>query len=64
MRERLRAARLTASGAAGLLLLNYPLMSAFARSARVFGVPLLWVYLLALWAILITLLVIVVQEPA
>jgi hypothetical protein len=63
MRERVRSARLTAAGAAVLLLLNYPLVSLFDRSTRVFGVPLLWAYLFVLWAALIALLALVVRDP-
>lgn len=63
MRERLRSGRLTAVGAVGLLLLNYPLVSLFDRPVRVLGVPLLWAYLFALWVSLILVIAFVVHEP-
>ena len=62
MRERVRSARLTAAGAAGLLLLNYPLVSLFDRTTRVFGVPLLWAYLFTVWAALIGVLALVARD--
>jgi hypothetical protein len=62
MQERMRSGRLTAAGAIGLLLLNFPLLSLFDRQVRVFGVPLLWVYLFVLWAALIALIAYVVRE--
>ena len=61
MRQRMRSGRLTATGAFGLLLLNYPLLSLFDRPVRVFGVPLLWAYLFVLWAALIALIAYVVR---
>lgn len=62
MRERMRSGRLTAAGAFGLLLLNYPLLALFDRPVRVFGVPLLWAYLFTLWAALIALIAYIVHE--
>jgi len=38
---------------AGCLLFNFPLISLFNVDARVFGVPLLYAYLFAAWALLI-----------
>ena len=37
----------------GLLALNYPLLSLFDRSASVFGIPLPFVHLFVVWALLI-----------
>jgi hypothetical protein len=58
----MRSGRLTAVGAFGLLLLNYPLLALFDRPVRVLGVPLLWAYLFTLWAALIALIAYVVHE--
>lgn len=58
----MRSGRLTAAGAFGLLLLNYPLLALFDRPVRVLGVPLLWAYLFTLWAALIALIAYVVHE--
>jgi hypothetical protein len=59
MRERLRSARFTAVGAGGLLLLNYPLLSLADHDVRILGVPLLWAYLFAVWALLVVLLAVI-----
>ena len=37
----------------GMLALNYPLLSLFDRSASVFGIPLAFVHLFIVWALLI-----------
>jgi hypothetical protein len=58
----MRSSRLTAAGAFGLLLLNYPLLALFDRPVRVLGVPLLWAYLFTLWAALIALIAYVVHK--
>lgn len=58
----MRSGRLTAAGAFGLLLLNYPLLALFDRPVRVLGVPLLWAYLFTLWASLIALIAYVVHR--
>ena len=54
--------RLVALFVLGLLLLNYPLINLFAGSAQVFGVPLLYAYVFAVWALLIALVAIVVEK--
>ena len=48
-----RSQRLVALGALGCLAFSYPLMALFDRDATVLGVPLLWAYLFAAWALLI-----------
>ncbi len=57
-----RGQRLVALFALGLLLLNYPLINLFAGSAQVFGVPLLYAYVFAVWALLILLVALVVEK--
>ncbi len=37
----------------GLLALNYPLLSLFDRDASVFGIPLPFMHLFVVWALLI-----------
>ncbi|MFC5771322.1 hypothetical protein [Thauera sinica] len=49
MRKGLAGQRLVAVFIAGLLLLNYPLLSLFDRPERPFGIPLLHFYLFAVW---------------
>ena len=46
----------------GCLLLTYPLLSLFDRGAIVFGVPLLYLYLFAAWALLIAIMAIAVAR--
>lgn len=62
MRERLRSGRLVATGVLGLLLLNYPIISLLDLNARVLGVPLLWVYLFAVWTVLIALFAVITRK--
>lgn len=44
------------------LLFNYPLLALFNRAALVDGIPLLYVYVFAAWALLIGLLVLVIEK--
>ncbi|MGH8751414.1 MAG: hypothetical protein ACREUV_06885 [Burkholderiales bacterium] len=37
----------------GCLLFNYPLLYLFNSSGRIFGIPLLYAYIFAAWALLI-----------
>jgi hypothetical protein len=52
-RPGLCAERLLALFAAGWLLLNYPLLALFGRLGTVAGIPALYLYLFAAWALLI-----------
>lgn len=52
-RRSLVAERLLALFAAGWLLLNYPLLALFGRLGTVAGIPALYLYLFAAWALLI-----------
>jgi len=45
-----------AVAAVALLLFNYPFLAVFDVDVRVFGVPLVWAYLFAVWALLIGLI--------
>ena len=49
MRKGLAGQRLVAVFIAGVLLLNFPLLSLFDRPLRIFGVPLLHLYLFVVW---------------
>lgn len=53
--------RLVALFLLGCLLFNYPLLNLFARDGEVFGVPLLYVYVFSVWALLIGLMALVVE---
>ena len=50
MSDRLKSARLTAAAVLALLLFNYPFLAVFDLDSAVLGVPVLWVYLLVVWA--------------
>jgi hypothetical protein len=58
----LKGQRLIALFLFGALLLNYPLFSLFAGATVVFGIPLLYVYVFAVWAALIALLAFIVER--
>ena len=45
--------RLVAVFMMGCLLFNYPLLALFARPVEVGGIPLLYLYVLAAWILLI-----------
>jgi hypothetical protein len=46
----------------GALLFNYPLLALFNVSVRVAGIPLLYAYIFGAWALLISLLALVVER--
>ena len=55
-------ARLVGVFLLGCLLFNYPLVALFNRKVVVLGVPLLYAYLFAAWALLIALVVAIVAR--
>ena len=62
MPERGKGPRLVGVAALGLLLFNYPVLAVFDVDVRVLGVPLVFAYLFAAWALLIALLAWVVRD--
>jgi hypothetical protein len=46
----------------GCLLLNYPFLSLFNKPGEILGVPLLYVYIFAAWAVLIMLMAYVIEK--
>ena len=54
--------RLIALFILGCLLFNYPVLSLFNVASEVFGVPVLYAYIFAAWALLVTLMALTVQE--
>ena len=58
----IKGQRLVALCLLGCLLLNYPLVSLFAGTTQVFGVPLLYAYVFFAWALLIAWMTIVVER--
>ena len=57
-----KGARLVALFLLGCLLFNYPLLALFNVRASVFGIPLLYAYLFAAWALLIALVAVVMER--
>ncbi len=62
IRPSIKGPRLVALFLLGLLLFNFPLLALFDRPAEVFGIPLLFAYVFAGWALLIGLMVLVLEE--
>ena len=62
IRPSIKGQRLAALFLLGFLLLNYPLLNLFAGTVRVLGIPLLYAYVFAVWALLIGLMVCVVEK--
>lgn len=54
--------RLAVLFALGAALFNYPLLALFDRAATAFGVPVLYVYIFCVWALLIALLALVIER--
>jgi len=55
--------RLAAVFMMGCVLLNYPILSLFARSEEIAGIPLLYAYVFGAWALLIGLMALVIELP-
>jgi len=56
------AQRLVASFLLGLLLFNFPLIAVFNQPVDVLGIPVLYAYLFAAWALLVALFALVVER--
>lgn len=61
LRPSVKGQRLVALFLLGFLLLNYPLLDLVAHGGEVFGIPLLYVYVFGVWALLIGLMALVVE---
>ena len=57
-----RGQRLIALFVLGSLLFNYPVLSLFNVPAEAFGVPVLYAYIFAAWALLVALMAFVVES--
>lgn len=53
--------RLVALFLLGCLLFNYPLLSLFNNPTEIFGIPLLYAYVFAVWGLLIALMALVTE---
>jgi hypothetical protein len=62
MDGRLRSARLVAIAVLGFLLLNAPLATIADRDATIAGIPVLYAYLFAVWAVLIAVIALVARD--
>jgi hypothetical protein len=62
IRPSVKGQRLVALFLLGLLLLNYPLLDLFAGPGQVLGIPILYVYVFAVWALLLALMALVVEK--
>lgn len=62
MTEPMRTSRLAALAVLAFVLFNYPLLAVFDSPTRVFGVPLLWVYLFSGWALVLALVAWVTRD--
>lgn len=62
IRPSIKGQRLVALFLLGCLLLNYPLLNLFAVNSQVLGIPVLYVFVFATWAVLIGLMALVVEK--
>ena len=56
-----RNERIVVLAIVGMLALNYPWLSLFSKNILVFGIPLLYLYLFGLWALLILLAGLIIE---
>ena len=61
IRPSLKGQRLAALFLLGLFLLNYPLLNLFASASELLGIPVLYAYVFAVWALLIGAMALVVE---
>lgn len=54
--------RLVAIVLLGCVLFNYPVLSLFSKPGALFGIPLLYCYIFAVWALLIGLTAYVIER--
>ena len=54
--------RLVATFVLGWVLLNYPVLSLFARSRHVGGIPLLYAWVFAVWVLVIVVMALVIES--
>jgi len=48
----------------GVIALNYPLLSLASRLRLLFGIPVLYLYLFAVWSLFILFLALILEKPA
>ncbi|MCC7485765.1 MAG: hypothetical protein IT529_12365 [Burkholderiales bacterium] len=62
MRPGIKGPRLVAIFLLGALLFNFPVLTLFDRPVVILGVPLLYAYVFAAWALLIGLMALVLER--
>ncbi len=58
----LKGQRLVALFLFGCLLFNFPLLSLFAGSGRIWGIPLIYFYVFIAWAMIIGLMALIIEH--
>ena len=61
IRPSIKGPRLVAVFLLGWLLLNYPLLDLFENPGEILGIPVLFAYVFAMWALLIALMALVLE---
>lgn len=61
-RDEAKGQRLVALFILGCVLFNYPVLSLFNVAGDAFGVPLLYVFIFAAWAVLVALMAFAVES--
>lgn len=61
-RSSMTGQRLAAIFLMGCILLNYPVISLFARRFEIAGIPLVYAYLFGVWTLLIALMALVIER--
>lgn len=56
-----KAQRLVGLCLLGFLLFNYPVLALFNRAGALFGIPILYAFIFAAWALLIALMALVIE---
>ena len=61
-RQETKAQRLVALCMLGFLLFNYPILALFNQPTALLGIPLVYAYIFAAWALVIALMALVVER--
>ena len=61
-RPRRRVERTISLVIAGIVLLNFPLLSVFSKLKLVFGIPVLYFYLFCIWGLIIGTMALILRE--
>lgn len=64
LEKKRRNERLVAILFLGIISLNYPLLSLFSKNSLFLGIPILYLYIFSIWAILIICIAFILEKPA